>query len=413
MLILWIVLGLVAGCCVAFIAAPWLIRLLDRAPSNDRSAITYEHELPRYFVRGRRGIDTGVEWPGWDAWTVCAIPATPGAPPQMIRGVLMTGLYGLEGVDNYEQLMFRLSTNDVVEHLCMAPTASQLPGGSSVVLNNLAQYYLPKNPNLRMADGKLDVTVFGSRIDTELASVPYSHFRGTWPNYQIQMLSPAAEVEVEMGFQGRRVLWWTDLPGKYTHYATLGTARVTIRYMRGVNVLDEHRPMERPEEAHFDARAALEHISAARPPAFYRVWRHFLSIGTWIPVFKPVRHHYEVLLGDQVEGGIMYTSVLGRTFRNLGGLYAGDAYHRIKRVTVKYDEADPVDNCGGIGAFTPVWRTWSVEAATDSGPLVYRAERTHPPAMVSPNGNQYHFTYSGTWAGQAIGGHGYGEYFRF
>jgi hypothetical protein len=413
MTILWIVIAAVAACGVAFFAAPWLIRLVDRSGSNSRTTITYEHELPRYFIRGKGGVDTAAQWPGWDAWTVCAIPTDPGAPPQMVRGTLMTGLYGLEGVDNYEQLMFRLSTNDVVEHLCIIPTTSQLPDGSSVVLNNLSQSYLPKDRDLRMADGKLDVTVVGSRVDTEVTNIPYGEIRGRWPNYQIGLLSPAAEIEAEMTFEGQRVLWWIDVPGRYTHFATLGRFQVTIRYMRGVNVADIHRPEPRPEESRFEARGAVEHICAARLVGFDHVWRRLLSIGNWIPALKAVRHHYEVFLGDVVEGGIMHTRALGRTFRNGGGLYEGESYHEVRSVRVRYEEADAVDNCGGIGDYTAVWRRWHVEAVTDAGPLTYTAERTHSPAMVSPNGSQYHFTYSGTWGSQAIAGRGYGEYFHF
>ena len=413
MTILWIVAAAIAAVALAYLLTPWYIRLVDRSRSNSRSTITYEHELPRFFVRGKRGIETGVQWPGWDAWTVCAIPTGCDAPAHMVRGTLMTGLYGLEGVDNYEQLMSRLSTNDVVEHLCMVPTTSQLPDGSSIVLNNFAQSYLPKDRDLLMADGKLDVTVLGSRVDTEVTNVPYGHIRGTWPDYQIELLSPAAEIEVEMSFHGRRVLWWIDLPGRYTHFATLGRFQVTIRYMRGVNVQDVHRPAPRPEEVRFEARGAVEHLSAVRPAGFHQVWRRMLAAGSWVPALKPVRHHSEVFLSDSIEGGIMHTRALGRTLRNGGGLFAGDRYHEIKSVKVRYEEADPVDNCGGVGDYTPVWRKWRVEAVTDAGPLTYTAERTHPPALVSPNGNQYHFTYSGTWGSEAISGSGYGEYFRF
>src|SRR3954452_1106778 len=162
MLILWIVVGFVAAVILGFVLAPWYIRLMDRSASNDRNTLTFDHELPRYFARDSRGVRTDVRWSGWDTWNVCALPNDASLPPQMIRGSLMTGLYGLEGVDNYERLIERLSSDDAGETLCLIPTASQLPNGETVVLDNLSQYYLPKQPDLVMSDAKLDVKIVGS-----------------------------------------------------------------------------------------------------------------------------------------------------------------------------------------------------------------------------------------------------------
>jgi hypothetical protein len=33
--------------------------------------------------------------------------------------------------------------------------------------------------------------------------------------------------------------------------------------------------------------------------------------------------------------------------------------------------------------------------------------------MISANGNQYHFTFQGTWQGRPVTGRGYGEYIHF
>jgi hypothetical protein len=45
-----------------------------------------------------------------------------------------------------------------------------------------------------------------------------------------------------------------------------------------------------------------------------------------------------------------------------------------------------------------------------AGEFVYIATRTHPPAMVAPNTNQYHFTFQGSWCGAPVSGRGFGEY---
>ena len=85
-------------------------------------------------------------------------------------------------------------------------------------------------------------------------------------------------------------------------------------------------------------------------------------------------------------------------------------YHEVKRIRVEYGDADLMDNCGGLGEMSPVYRTWSVRAETAAGDVAYSAMRTHPPAMVTSNMNQYHFTFEGTWGGKRISGRGYGEY---
>ena len=65
--ILWIVLGLLAAAVLALVLTASYIRLVDRAPSNDRTALTYDYELPHYYARDSRGVKTDVRWPGWDA----------------------------------------------------------------------------------------------------------------------------------------------------------------------------------------------------------------------------------------------------------------------------------------------------------------------------------------------------------
>ena len=407
----WVILALLLALFLApRLAAVW-IRWRDRAPHNDRTLLAYSDELPRYFTRDAAGnVDTAARWPGWDAWTVSAIPEETDLPPQLIRGTLMTGLYGLEGIDNYERLLYRLSGDQAVEHLCLVPTTYTLPGGASLVLSDLSQTYLAKQTDLVMADADLDVSILGSRIGNLAGEERYGHIQGTWPTYRFEFVNPEAGIRVTTAYHGDRILWWTDLPGRYTHFSAFGTLDATVEYSRGTTVIDPHRPMRNPRKLRFQARGTVEHIAAVKPFGFDWLWLPMRYLGRWFPSLKPILHHQEVIIADGLEGGIQHTRAFGVDFRNGGGLFAGAAYHPIRRVTVSYATPEPVDNCGGLGAPSLVYRTWEVRATADAGELTYTATRTHPPAMIASNTNHYHFTFQGSWCGLPITGRGFGEY---
>ncbi len=411
MIAVWVILGLLLALFIApRLAAVW-IRWRDRAPGNDRNLLAYSDELPRYFTRDSEGrVDTSARWPGWDAWIASLIPSDASLPPQLIRGTLMTGLYGLEGVDNYEKLVYRLSTYQAVEHLCLVPTTYESPEGAPLVLSNLSQNYLTKQTDLEMADAELDVTILGSRTGNLTMEEPYGHVEGTWPNYRLLFRNPEGEIRIALTYHGERIVWWTDLPGRYKHFSAFGTFDATLEYARGTTIADRHRPVRNPRQLRFEARGTVEHIAALKPFGFDWLWLPMRYLGRWFPSLKPILYHHEVVIADGLEGGFVHARAFGVDFRNGGGLFAGAAYHRVRRVAVSYATSDWVDNCGGLGAPTPVYRTWDVRASTDAGELTYTATRTHPPAMVAPNMNQYHFAFRGSWCGESVSGRGFGEY---
>ena len=87
----------------------WIYAVWDRAKSNGRDNLPREYEIPRYYVRKLDGtLDYDAKWPGWDGWYFFAIPDARDIPLRMVRASLMTGLYGLEGIDNYERLQLKL-----------------------------------------------------------------------------------------------------------------------------------------------------------------------------------------------------------------------------------------------------------------------------------------------------------------
>ena len=127
----------------------WIYAVWDRAKSNGRDSLPREYEIPRYYVRKLDGtLDYDAKWPGWDGWYFFAIPEARDIPLRMVRASLMTGLYGLEGIDNYERLRLKLSSLEAAEALSMIPTAVRASAGIEK-RNNLSQHYLPKASDLQ------------------------------------------------------------------------------------------------------------------------------------------------------------------------------------------------------------------------------------------------------------------------
>jgi len=81
----------------------------------------------RSVLKPDGAVDYEARWPGWDGWYFFVIPDQKDLPVKMIRGSLMTGLYGLEGIDNYDRLLLRMSERDAAEFLCLVPTAVRTP----------------------------------------------------------------------------------------------------------------------------------------------------------------------------------------------------------------------------------------------------------------------------------------------
>ncbi|MEF8787622.1 MAG: hypothetical protein V5A84_01000, partial [Planctomycetota bacterium] len=82
-----------------------LLYRFDRALTNDRDEVPPEYERPHYYELSDGQVDTSVRWPGWDGWYFFMLPDDRSIPTRMIRGSLMTGLYGLQGIDNYEEIL--------------------------------------------------------------------------------------------------------------------------------------------------------------------------------------------------------------------------------------------------------------------------------------------------------------------
>ena len=136
------------------------------------------------------------------------------------------------------------------------------------------------------------------------------------------------------------------------------------------------------------------------------------GIQALIPSFRPVRYHYEVLIGDgDLYGGWMRASGFGIDLRNRGGLHLNGEYIPIQSIAVEY--LDPSENSSVTGSPRPgtiFYRRWRVQARTAAGPLEYVATHDWPPAPVATNMTFYNHSFEGTFQGRKIRGKGYGEY---
>lgn len=392
----------------------WVYKFVDRALRNDRSALPKNYELPKYYRLNRQGIvDASRPWPGWDGWYFFMVPDNRDIPVKMIRASVVTGLYGLEGIDDYERLMLRLSTFGAVEHLTLIPTEERV-GEQNEKLNHLSHHYLPKSTDLEMKHKELDVVVKESRIQDDETWENYGHVQGSWPNYRFRFVNPEAEISVAFDYAAENIVWWADIPKVFTYFATFGKFRGEIVYQRGTRSEGVYDLTHGPEVYSIEGRGCFEHGFARKAVNFDWFWRPIGWLTRAIPSLKPIRYHYELLIGDDGhQGGFMHSKAFGIDFRNGGGVYFNGSYARIRGVEIEYLEDPAPDytktHCSS-GPLVKFYRRWKVKAKTDKGILEYTATRGWPPANVASHMIYYNFSYEGTFQGSGISGRGYGEY---
>jgi hypothetical protein len=391
----------------------WTYRLCDRTLTNRRDRLTVEYEKPRYFTLDQEAkLDTSARWPGWDGWYFFVLPDDKTLPVKMIRAGLMTGLYGLEGVDNYERILMRLPSFNVAEYLSFIPT-EKIIAGKIAQENFLSHHYVPKSSDLEMNHTKLDVSIIGPRVASDEENQTYGRISGTWPHYYMQFVNPEAEISLDLAFQGTNLIWWADIPGIFTYFTVFGDFKGRIVYGRGTKLDNAHQIGDKEEAYSINGRGGFEHGFARKFFEFNKPW---FPIGLLIKALRKtfIRYHYEILIGDDgLEGGFVKAQALGIPIRNHGGIYLDGHYQHIQSVQVIYS-VDPVPeevdtHCYGKPRVV-FYRRWKIQAKTENGLLEYTATREWPPATISPHMMYYNFLYEGKYSGKAIRGRGYGEY---
>lgn len=391
----------------------WVYRFFDRARKNDLRSLSPEQEQPRYFTLDDRGRpDFAARWPGWDGWYFSLLPDDAKLPLKMVRASLMTGLYGLDGVDDYEKLPLDLAPREAVEFLHLAPTEERVDG-RPVNQTCFSQHYLPRASALRLKPGPLEVALVGSRVVPDEETTRYGRIVGRWPEYRFEFIHPEADLEVELAFRGEDVLWWADT-AFFTYFAAFGRLDGRVIYKAGTE-RDAHALAGPPRTLEIRGRGFFEHGFARKPFDFDPLYAPVRWAQRVVPAFRPIRYHYELFLGEGIHGGFMKARGFGIDFRNRGGVFLGGVYREIERVQVDYPGTDPaawesVARHCDVERPVEFPRRWAVKAKTAAGELEYTATRVFSAAPVSSSMHYYTFTYEGSYLGQPIQGRGYGEY---
>jgi hypothetical protein len=374
--ILVIVALLVAGYLVLRRYAPRLLALYDRAMYNRRDYVEPRFELPVYAQP-----DPSARWPGWDGWYILMIPREE-VPVKAVRASVMTGLYGLDGIDHYPELR-GLSASEAVEYLMMVQTETT---------SHLFRRYLPKQTDLAIRRDQLLVAV-----------KDWGEIGGQWPHYRVLMKDPEADIELSLTYTGKHLIWWADFPSLFTYYAAFGEVQGTIA-LNG-------------QEYTLSGLGTFEH-GFARKPFNYDVLLKPLRLLQKLLRFTLIHYHYNILIGnDGSHGGMMLAQGVGIDFRNLGGVYLPDGrFVRLAAIEIEYLELEELEN-QALAPATPFPKKWVVRAAAESGSFEYTATRESPPALIAAHMIYCDFRFSGTYRAPGITdvpvrGHGYGEFVR-
>jgi hypothetical protein len=361
--------------------------------------------LPRYFRLNTDGqIDMAVRWPGWDGWYFFVIPAQPSLPIKMIRASVMTGLYGLNGADDYALLPPKVSQYQAVEHLVLAAVEGNPAGGpgSHSRQNYLSHFYAPKTA-LQMSSDNLCVQLSCDGLQPRAA--PYGRIEGRWPEYQFSFTAPESGLEIELAYRGNNLVWWADIPGVFTYFSAFGE-------LSGKAALTRPAAGGGVVEYEIKGPGCFEHGFARKPFSFDLLYTPVRGLQALFPSFRPLRYHYEVLIGDgNLRGGWMRARGFGIDVRNRGGLHLDGEYVPIQSIAVEYlDAGEEPSFRGSSRAPTTFYKRWRVRADTATGPLEYEATHDWPTAPVARNMTYYNHSFEGTFRGKTICGKGYGEY---
>ncbi len=385
----------------------WVYRLFDHALRNQRTSITPAYELPRYFrLDASRNANMEVRWPGWDGWYFFVIPREADRSAKMIRGSVMTGLYGLNGVDNYSILPHRLSPFMAVEGLLLipvdVPASSSIETGRGQTKENYFWHEYVSKPHLRMKISNLETS-----FDTAAVGAPGGSLRGTvsgkWPNYSFRFCesSTTIDIEAELRFQGNHLVWWADIPGIFTYFASFGEFDGSL----SVRVPGS----DGSASTRIQGAGAFEHGFARKPFNFDLLYSPVRIVQGFVPQFKPIRYHYELCVSNSgFHGGWMKAHGFGIDFRNRGGFYWNGEYVPIQSVNIEYSDPERNQVFGPRGA--TFYRRWQVRAKTPDGELEYVARRDWPAAPVAGNITYFNHSVQGTYRRTPIEGSGYGEY---
>ena len=389
----------------------WVYRLFDRSLRNDRRNLTLKYQLPAYYTASPDGKpNMSSKWPGWDGWYFFVLPDDHQLPLRMIRCSLMTGLYGLNGIDNYQKLRSsELNSFHAVEYLTLSPE-DRPANGTKKRNNNLSQHYLPRDLLLTMKTGTLDTAICTGEGVAGAGPNLYGKISGAWPDFTFDFADGETGLSCNLKYHGDSIVWWADVPNVFTYFAAFGRLEGEVS-LAGHEGAGPNNPPSEPQVYCVTGPGAFEHGFARKPFNYDVPWLPVRLLQKIAPAWNPIRYNYQVFIGDQgPTGGFMHALGFGIPFRNRGGFYTDGIYTPINAVKIEYLDEPPPDVVTTSGRAEKFYHRWIVKARTAEGLLEYLGTREGPPPSITGNMMYYYFTFEGSYRSESIRGRGYAEY---
>ncbi len=359
-----------------------IVYFVDCSLERDRWWIKGPYENPVYIKDSSRQ-----KWTGWDGWYALFVPywedTESERPFNIIRISIMTGLYGVNGIDNYKGLKEELLTrNEAGEYLVMVQTESK---------SSLSQKYLNKDNEISLANNFLDVTAHG-----------YSQINGSWPNYQVTAIKDDINVDIKLNYHANNVAWWSNIKDVFTYWSAFS-------HVEGYVQLNGKR---------YDVKGfgSFEH-GWNRFFIQFNAAVQFLRTISRLMGTRLIYYHYEILSIEDIFGA--GTMLVGGPFgmnirKRCETFFPKGENHRFTNTKIVYKEfrnlLNPVNN-----RIFKVPKRWEVFCSNGKSEFKYAAEASSPPAFIAGHMIYFDFVCSGYFKIKGknespFNARGYGEY---
>ncbi len=356
-----------------------ILNLIDCSGKRNRLYLEPKDENPVYLKSSSKK-----NWPGWDGWYALFIPERNNRgkefPFNIIRISLMTGLYGIEGIDNYRRL--GALHNEAGESVGMVQSKQK---------SYLSQKYINKDYDIILTKGLLDI-----RLKDQ------SQIIGKWPNYLVCYKNDDIQLEVKLRYLSRNTSWWVNVKWIFSYWAAFSSIEGEILF----------------EKKRYDLNGfgSFEHGWMKYYFNFNRIVR-IARFFTKILHIRLIYYHYEILsVNGQFGAGTMLAGgPLGMNIRKRCETYFPDNKNIMYNNTkIKYLKFTKQLNPESNKEFNVPSR-WEVSASDDRGEFKYTAEAKSPPAFIASNMIYYDFECEGYYkpkqeTKKVFRAVGYGEY---
>ncbi len=359
-----------------------IVNIFDHSSKRDRWWVKPIYENPVYLRKGYNN-----RWPGWDGWYALFVPEwkveANAKPFNIIRVSIMTGLYGVNGIDNYGRLKAAsLKRSDAGEYLGMVQTEP---------MAYLDQKYINKNSEIKLVNDVLDVRVRNSSLVT-----------GKWPHYQVSVEKDEISLAVNLKYTAHNVAWWANIKSVFSYWAAFSNVEGTVRF----------------EGKRYDLKGfgSFEH-------GWNRFFFQFNGIVQFAHLFSKmfrvrlVYYHYEILsiqnkfgAGTMLAGGPFGMNIRKRceTF------FPNNESHAFDDTKINYLEYKHILNPESNKEFNAP-KKWEVFSSNEDGEFKYVAEASSPPSFIAANMIYFDFKCSGYYKSVdkesvPFEATGYGEY---